>query len=258
MFHIAVYIIAGLGAGIVTGLAGLSAAAIISPLLITLLGFDAFEAIGISLASDVLASALSAYAYAKNKNIAIRSGLWLLIPAMFLTIAGCFVGWSVGNGLLSVVSVAFPVLLGFNFIRDKGEKPRNAGHLADNPTRHILSIISGAIVGGICGFSGAGGGMMMLFLLTSLLGYELKTAVGTSVFIMMFLALVGAVSHFAMYGSIRWMPLAVCALSALLGAWVAAMYANRADSKTLHRVIGGCLMLLGAVLLVFKFIIPLS
>lgn len=256
MFDFIIYVVAGLGAGIVTGLAGLSAAAVISPMLITLLGFDAFEAIGISLASDVLASGLSAYAYAKNKNIAIRSGLWLLIPAMFLTIVGCFVGWSVGNSLLSIVSVVFPIFLGFNFIRDQGEKPRNAGHRQDNFTSRVLSIISGSIVGGICGFSGAGGGMMMLFLLTSLLGYELKTAVGTSVFIMMFLALVGAVSHFAMYGSVRWIPLLVCALSALLGAWAAAKYANRADSRTLHQVIGTCLMILGVVLLVCK-IFPL-
>lgn len=252
MFSVIVCLIAGLGAGIVTGLAGLSAAAIISPLLITLLHFEAFEAIGISLASDVLASALSAYTYAKNKHIAIKRSVWLLVPAMILTVAGCFVGWSAGNGLLSAVSVAFPILLGFNFIRDKGEPAHNSGHYQDNFTKRVLSIISGAIVGSICGFSGAGGGMMMLFLLTSLLGFELKTAVGTSVFIMMFLALVGAVSHFLMYGTVRWGALLLCALSALLGAWLAAKYANRADSVTLHHVIGACLMLLGIVLMLCK------
>ena len=67
-----VYIIAGLGAGIGTGLAGLSAAAVISPMLITFLGFPAYEAVGIALASDVLASAASAYTYGKNKNIDIK------------------------------------------------------------------------------------------------------------------------------------------------------------------------------------------
>lgn len=56
----------------------------------------------------------------------------------------------------------------------------------------------GALVGLICGFCGAGGGMMMLMVLTMLLGYELKTAVGTSVFVMTFSALTGAISHFAL------------------------------------------------------------
>lgn len=38
--------IAGLGAGIGTGLAGLSAAVVISPMLITFCGFSAYEAVG--------------------------------------------------------------------------------------------------------------------------------------------------------------------------------------------------------------------
>ena len=90
-----IYTIAGLGAGIVTGLAGLSAASVISPILITLLNFDPFMAIGISLSSDVLASALSAATYAKNKHIDVKGGLWLLLPAMVLTVVGCFLGYSI-------------------------------------------------------------------------------------------------------------------------------------------------------------------
>ena len=67
-----VCVVAGLGAGIGTGLAGLSAAAVISPMLITFLGFPAYQAVAISLASDVLASAASAYTYGKNRNLDIR------------------------------------------------------------------------------------------------------------------------------------------------------------------------------------------
>ncbi|MCI6115101.1 MAG: hypothetical protein MR687_07450, partial [Spirochaetales bacterium] len=66
---ILICLIAGVGAGFGTGLAGLSAAAVISPMLITFLGVNPYEAVGIALASDVLASAASAYTYGKNKNI---------------------------------------------------------------------------------------------------------------------------------------------------------------------------------------------
>ena len=52
-----VCVLAGLGAGVGTGLAGLSAAAVISPMLVTFLDFPSYEAVAISLASDVLASA---------------------------------------------------------------------------------------------------------------------------------------------------------------------------------------------------------
>ena len=66
---------AGLGAGLGTGFAGMSAAAVISPMLIVLLGMSAYEAVGIALASDVLASAVSAYTYGKNKNLDVRNGV---------------------------------------------------------------------------------------------------------------------------------------------------------------------------------------
>ena len=83
---IIVYIISGLGAGIGTGLAGLSAAAIISPMLITFLGFDAYEAVGIALASDVLASGVSAYTYGKNKHLDIKNGLVMLLSVLIFKI----------------------------------------------------------------------------------------------------------------------------------------------------------------------------
>ena len=75
MLKIIVCFIAGMGAGLGTGFAGMSAAAVISPMLIIFLGMPAYQAVGIALASDVLASAASAYTYGKNKNLDIRNGL---------------------------------------------------------------------------------------------------------------------------------------------------------------------------------------
>ena len=212
-------------------------------------------AIGISLASDVLASALSAATYAKNGHMDVKGGLWLLLPAMVLTVFGCILGYSVSSTALGMVSCLFPIGLGIKFLIAKEAKPLPFVQGCSARTRHLLSILSGAVVGTICGFSGAGGGMMMLFLLTSLLSYELKTAVGTSVFIMTFLALVGAISHFTMLGEINWTALVICALSALLGAWLASRFANRATPRLLNRVIGACLVLLGAFLTLFKFVL---
>ena len=88
LLKLIVCIIAGLGAGVGTGLAGLSAAAVISPMLITFLGFPAYEAVGISLASDVLASAVSAYTYGKHKNLDIKNGLVMLLAVLVFTLVG--------------------------------------------------------------------------------------------------------------------------------------------------------------------------
>ena len=78
LFTILVTFFAGMGAGLGTGFAGMSAAAVISPMLITFLDMEPYMAVGIALASDVLASAVSAYTYGKNKNLDVKNGLIML------------------------------------------------------------------------------------------------------------------------------------------------------------------------------------
>ena len=87
--------------------------------------------------------------------------------------------------------------------------------------------------------------MMMLLVLTSVLGYELKTAVGTSVFIMSTTAFTGSVSHFAIGGAPDIGALAVCVVSTLVFAQLAAVIANKAKPETLNRVTGAVLVILG-------------
>ena len=49
-----VYILAGAGAGVVTGLAGLSAAVVITPLLVSVCEWQSYDAVTVALAADVL------------------------------------------------------------------------------------------------------------------------------------------------------------------------------------------------------------
>ena len=95
---------------------------------------------------------------------------------------------------------------------------------------------------------------MMLLILTSVLGYELKTAVGTSVFIMAFTALTGAVSHFAIGGAPDWTIFILCVVFTLLWARIAARFANKATPETLNRVTGVILVILGIVVMGFSFL----
>ena len=114
--------------------------------------------------------------------------------------------------------------------------------------------LCGAAVGFICGFVGAGGGMMMLLLLTSVMGYELKTAVGTSVFIMTFTALTGSVSHFAIGGLPDMLPFVLCIVFTLIFARIAAKIANKASPRSLNIATGIILVVLGVAVLGFSFI----
>jgi uncharacterized membrane protein YfcA len=98
--------------------------------------------------------------------------------------------------------------------------------------------------------------MMMLLVLTSVLGYELKTAVGTSVFIMTFTALTGAISHFAIDGKMPDLTvLILCVVFTFLWAQIASLFANKATPKTLNRATGVILTLLGAVIIAVEYFI---
>lgn len=254
MFEILICFIAGIGAGLGTGFAGMSAAAVISPMLITFLGMPAYEAVGISLASDVLASAVSAYTYKKNKNLDVRNGLIMMLTVLCFTFVGSLVGSLVPNTTMGTFSVFMTFLLGIKFIVKPVMTTKEAMLSVSPKKRIVQSIVCGTFIGFICGFIGAGGGMMMLLVLTTVLGYELKTAVGTSVFIMAFTALTGALSHFAIGGMPDLLCLGVCIGSTLLWAIIASRIANRASAKTLNRVVGVVLAVLGAVILIVNFI----
>ena len=249
-----VCILAGLGAGVGTGLAGLSAAAVISPMLITFLGFPAYEAVAISLASDVLASAVSAWTYGKNGNLDIRNGLVMLAAVLALTLVGSLAAFEMPDSAMGSFSVCMTLLLGLRFLFCPVTSSRSLFPQGGRAARTAESVVCGVVVGFICGFVGAGGGMMMLLALTSVLGYELRTAVGTSVFIMTFTALTGAVSHVAIGGGVDPAALVVCAAATLLGAQVSAVFANRAEVRLLNQVTGGVLSLLGAVMLAVRFL----
>ena len=254
MLKFIICFIAGIGAGLGTGFAGMSAAAVISPMLITFLGLPAYEAVGIALASDVLASAVSAYTYGKNKNLDIRNGLVMMVTVLIFTLFGSFIASLVPNTTMGSFSVFMTMLLGIKFIIKPVMTTKEAMGMVSKKKRMLQSVISGMVVGFICGFVGAGGGMMMLLLLTSVLGYELKTAVGTSVFIMAFTAFTGAISHFVIGGMPDIWCLILCVASTLLWARIAAKFANKASAITLNRATGVVLTILGAAILAVNYL----
>lgn len=248
---ILVCIVAGLGAGFGTGLAGLSAAAVISPMLIAFLGVDPYEAVGIALASDVLASAASAVTYKKNNNIDVKNGIYMLISVLVFTLIGSYIGSLIPKTTLGSFSMFTTLLVGIKFIVKPVMAAKESNLTRTKSAVVVQSVLSGIVVGLICGIVGAGGGMMMLIVLVMVLGYDLKTAVGTSVLIMTFTALTGALSHFVIGGGITDISiLIICVLATLFGAWITAKFANKASNEVMNRTLGVGLSVLGILMLV--------
>jgi len=247
-------ILAGIGAGFATGFSGISAALVISPMLVSFLGFDAYEAITIALLSDVLAAADSAVNYTRAGHLRLRESLVLLGSVLAFTLVGSWVSRYIPSPTLGSVSVIWALVMGLKFLLFPNSSLHRDSSVV-TPYRQLLESIGfGAGIGFISGFAGAGGGMMTLFVLTTFLGFSIKDAVGTSVFIMTFTALFGGLGHIAIGGVPELRALVLCTLFTLLSAMVCSRVATRVPNERLKRITGIFLTALGIAMAISYFI----
>ena len=236
-----VVIFAAALAGVGTGLAGLSAATAMVPLLIVLCPtfggeHGAFMATAVALASDVLGSAVTAGVYAKNKKIDLKHGWLLLTCIISMCTVGSVAAYFTHQTVLGGFSLFLCVAIGIRFLvkPDSKEKEESPGTVKLTVKEIAVSLFFGLTIGFGTGFFGSGGGMMMLIVFTAMLGYDRKTAVGTSTFIMTFTALIASVSHILMEPTIVfecWDYLLISIITATVFSLVSAGFANRVNAK---------------------------
>lgn len=256
-------IIAAVGAGVGTGFAGLSAATVMVPMMIVLCpSFSgetgAYQATAIALASDILGSAVTTYTYGKHKNIDLKRGWLIMTCILVMCIAGSYVAFVVGNVVLGSFTLFLTFCIGIRFLvkPDTSRKDQIAKGTGLGIKDIILSIACGIPIGFGTGFVGTGGGMMMLIVFTVFFGMELKTAVGTSTFIMTFTALIASVSHILIHPAIvleKWPMMLVCIVVATVASLVSARFANKVNNRTVGLVTGVVLTVLGAAMLILNY-----
>ena len=257
------YILAALGAGIGTGLAGLSAATVMVPILIVLCpSFSgesgAYQATAIALASDILGSAVTTITYGKHKNIDLKRGWVMLTCILTMSTVGSYVAWLAGNVVLGSFTLFLTFFIGIRFlIKPDTSRENTAGKGEKLDLKGVvISLFFGLTIGFGTGFVGTGGGMMMLVVFTAFLSMELKTAVGTSTFIMTFTALIASVSHILIHPAIileRWNVLLICMIVATAASLISAQFANRVKNRTVGLVTGAVLTVLGAAMLLLNY-----
>ncbi|MGM0410708.1 MAG: sulfite exporter TauE/SafE family protein [Bacillota bacterium] len=247
-----IILLAGWGAGIITGLVGASAVVIVTPILITFLGYSPYTAIGISLATDVIASSVSAITYKKHGNIDLKNGLGIAFTTVTAALIGSYFSEGVNPNALGGLSGLMIIFMGVSFtkntLNEQIENFKEKFNLSFFRDHKVLSsILAGTYIGLFSGFLGAGGGIMILVILTFVLEYKLHMAIGTSVLIMTFTALSGAGGHFFFEQSIPYWELAISSSGAFIGAYLAAHYANEISEKKLSKAIGVVFIILGGI-----------
>ena len=218
----------------------------------------AYQATAIALASDILGSAATTYTYARHKNIDLRRGWVMLVCILVMCTVGSYAAYVVGNVVLGIFTLFLTFCIGIRFLvkPDTSRADGAAKGEGLSPRDVLVSLFFGLTVGFGTGFVGTGGGMMMLIVFTVFLGMELKTAVGTSTFIMTFTALIASVSHMLIDPTILMEKsgvMALCVVLATAASLVSARFANRVDNRTVGLATGVVLTLLGGAMLALRF-----
>lgn len=260
---VVVALIAGCGAGIVTGLIGASAVTIAVPILVTFTALPAYAAIGASLLTDVFASLVAAWIYHRHGRLHLRSALLISATAVAGAQLGSWASTYLPDAHLGVITAAVILATGLRFIfRPESLHPPKSPpgtHLRwlrlSPPAQHNLAaILGGLIVGLICGAYGAGGGISILLLLVYAMGFSPHEAIGTSVLVMALTAASGAAGH-AIHGELPWAVASVAAGGGIVGAISAAAFANRCNERLLARIAGVAFATLAALMLAGQYLL---
>ena len=266
---ILVCLFASFFAGIGTGFVGMSAAVAITPILMGFLGIEQFDATAIALASDVLASAGAAIMYGRHKNVDIKNGLFLLITIIIFTFGGTVAASFINPIMMGIGTLVSITLMGLKMLIFPNTRLGRAKEGLTKRRKFVYSILFGALIGFVCGFCGAGGGMLLLLVLTVFLGYEMHMAVGTSVFVMSFSAFAGSGFHI-MWSAVnkdnekvysQFMInanliniLILCVVFTLFFSIIGSKFANRMSEKTLNIFSGAMLLFIAITVAIVMFV----
>ena len=127
--------------------------------------------------------------------------------------------------------------------------PPHAGHY-----RAMQYLVAGIIglMGGLCsGLFGVGGGIVMVPAMVYWLNTNIKTAVGTSLVVIIPTALTSACKHYQL-GNIDWRMAASLIPLAIVGGVIGAALTKPLPAETLKKLFGGFMILAGLRVLFFK------
>lgn len=243
--------------GIVLGLIGGGGSILTVPILVYLLGFNAHAATGASLFIVGTVAMIGAFTAFLKKEIKVQESF----PFVFPSIAGVIMARTYLLPLLpdpvfrletfivsrdSLLMMLFSVLmLAASYKMIRSSKIVQAKQTA--PWTHVA--LQGFLIGMTTGFIGAGGGFLIVPALVFLLGYGLKQAVGTSLFVIAINSFVGFFADLFQGESKPWPLLLAASAIAIAGLFLGRRLTPYFSEKTLKSIFGWFILVLGLSIL---------
>ena len=247
-----IYILSSLAGGVLVGMAGLTAAMVLTPILTGACCWGDYDAVTMSLVANVPSAIITSYTYHKNGNIDMKRGMSVALSSFAGAVVGSWLGYlfsQVSENGVSYAVIVMNLVLAVKYLKPAKEKKETLTEKEQSKAKKkmLLAMFLGFLIGVECGFMGSAGGVLMLMVLTLVLGMETKMAVGTSSLVMTLVALTGAVSHLMMGAKLEIIPAVIMTLSCTLGAVVSSRFANKVSDTTMNRAAAIVLILVSIV-----------
>jgi uncharacterized membrane protein YfcA len=232
-------LIAGFFTGVLSGMFGVGGAVISTPAILAL-GATPLQAVGSTLPSIIPGAAAGSVRYERegmiDHRVAWRTGVAGMAFAAFGAVASKHVP---GKGHVQMILTA--LLLGWFAFRT-GRDSDPAIQPADHELHRSLwlLIVIGAMAGGLSGFLGVGGGVVMVPAVTSWVGLPLKRAIATLLVCVGLVCIPGTITH-QLLGDIDWLFALPLMVAAIPGARVGAHLAIRASDRVLRITVASVL-----------------
>jgi hypothetical protein len=214
----------GAGAGLVSGLFGVGGGIVLVPFLVLVRGWDQKRAQATSLVMVAMAATAGLIQYAIAGNVVWLAGAAILV--------GGLVGAVIGSALVArlqtwILQIGFAVLLvaaGLRMVTAPTQDP--VGVLPEiDPALAAAYVASGLAMGILSALFGIGGGILLVPLLVTVFGYDVRLAAGTSLAVMGLIALVGALRQ-SRQGMTDWRAGALLGLGGIVGGLAGAALAQ--------------------------------
>ncbi|MEY3479561.1 MAG: hypothetical protein RIQ71_336 [Verrucomicrobiota bacterium] len=115
----------------------------------------------------------------------------------------------------------------------------------------LLGLALGAVTGVLAALCGVGGGLIMVPAFVFLMALDQKSAVATSLAVIIFVSLVATAKYHAA-SMVKWQIAVPVAIGAAATAWFATDWLKLLSNDTLSRLFGILMILVGIRMLIFK------
>ncbi|GCD48057.1 sulfite exporter TauE/SafE family protein [Streptomyces paromomycinus] len=237
-------LVAGGVVGLALGALGGGGSVLAVPALIYLLGFTPAEATTASLLIVTATSLTALYAHARAGHVRWKAGAAFAAAGVLPAALAGAAAARLPQAALTLAFAGVAALAAIRMLRPA------AAVEGDREVRKGRAAGAGAGLGALTGLLGVGGGFLAVPALVTVLAFEMRAAVGTSLLVISVNSLASLATRFGAAGALDWAVVGPFTAAAVLGAWDGKRLAGKVSGPRLQRLFAFALLAVAAFMLV--------